>query len=218
MRRIGEAVEPWLAHLRERAAAGKLGDNEAAAQYAREREEAARRQRDLFRERQCSRLSRRHVRDARRIASGETPAGEAWKRLLGVTRDMPDASILIAGYTGIGKTTAATAWAVRRIHEGYTAMGLACSRARGIASDLEAMWEAEMVDVLILDQMHRLATLPDWIATAVLGLIDYRYEQQRQTIGVATVAPDRVEDILGAEVVDRFQEQIILTDSQSKRR
>lgn len=223
MRRLGDATRSYLDALQRKLAAGQLGNDEAAARYEAERAADAARQARAERERQVAKLSARHVADARRVLSGELPKSQIWRRLSAALRRAPEASVVLCGNTGAGKTTAATGYALTRVQAGWSVLAVSASRFVSIARYEEAREEAEQVDLLLVDEIHRVAGLPDWIATAFAGAIDRRYELRRQTLGMGTVPLKAesgqvdLEKALGREIVERF-DVALATDEESYRR
>jgi DNA replication protein DnaC len=207
----------YLRKLKRKLDAGELADDAAADKWEADQSRHAAEQRRKFNEIQTAKLSKRHVADARRISSGEVERSAIWTRLSNTLRDTPDASVLLCGNTGAGKTTAATGYALSRISRGLTVLVVAGSRCASIAKYDEAREEAERADLLLLDEMHRLPSMPEWIRTPMIGLIDSRYENRRQVVAMATVGVKTVEDALGIEVVERF-DAVLGTDEDSYRR
>jgi DNA replication protein DnaC len=211
LKRLGASLPAYLARLKAKLDAGQLGDAERAAQAESERLAEAGRQRQYRWSVQEGFLSPRHVGDAKRLRAGELhPVSEAARKLRQVLAATPAASVLLVGPRGCGKTTAATAYALARIQAGYTVRHVTESRWRRLAQHEEYQEELEYTDLVLLDQLHKLAgrdgkSMPRWIAEPVEALIDYRYERPKlQTIGIATVDVEQITETLGGELVDRF--------------
>lgn len=207
--RIGDGMPEFLRRLRQRIADGTLGMSpEQEAEY--HREERERKAAELAHQRRIQErfLSPRHLADARRIRRGELrPLSTIYQTLRQALRTAPLASVLLVGDTGAGKTTAATAYGLGRIEAGWTVRHRQASRFSEPARNDTLRKELETVDLLILDELHR--PVPDWILTTLVGVVDERYQAERQTIGIMT-APDPGE-ILGAEMVRRF-DRVLSTD------
>ena len=195
----------------------RIVDDEAAAAYERERAEWAADQRRRAIAIQVGHLSARHVAYVQVLEHGNQAPSDAWLGTIAELTANPQASVLLVGPTGLGKTTAATRWAYRRALAGSTVMHLAASRCDRIARSEEAREEAEQVDVLLVDELHRLQSLPGWIATALTGLLDARYQSQRQMIGLATCEPGDTAKLLGQEVIERLGKMITLTGASYRR-
>jgi DNA replication protein DnaC len=205
MKPIGDLLDPCIARLRAKLDAGELGDDEAAAQWQRDDEARKRAERDNHQRIQESFLSPLHVSEARKLLRGQlNPPSEIWTALCTALAGASGASILLTGHTGAGKTTAATAYAIQCVSVGWTARHIQASRFGPVAKNDMRLEEVERVDLLILDELAK--PVPEWIATAISGVIDERHQQGRQTIGILTAADTT--GILGREVVERFDIQI----------
>ncbi|MDX9832693.1 MAG: hypothetical protein RBU35_20665 [Anaerolineae bacterium] len=181
-----------------------LLSEEEAEVMEREREQWRLDQRQAAIDRQIARLSPRHVGYARELEAGAHESSPTWKQLSRALQEDPGASLLICGPTGVGKTTAAVREALRRAGEGWTVLHLSAARFDAIARADEAREEAESVDLLILDQLHRLPDFPSWIATPIRELVDSRYERHRQTIGLFTGTAPEAAAALKSDVVERL--------------
>jgi DNA replication protein DnaC len=213
--RMGDAMPEFLRRIRARLAAGTIGMTpEQEAEYQREQEQRAADELAHRRRIQQQFLSSRHIGDARRIQRGELrPIWPIYRKLRQAPKSTPLASVLLVGDTEAGKTTAATAYALDRIDAGWTVRHRQASRFAEVATNQTLRHELEQVDLLILDELHR--PLPDWIMTALVGVIDERYQGERQTIGILTAADTT--GILGAEVVRRFDVQLVSETEQERR-
>lgn len=192
-------------------------DDSKAAAYDAERAAWREDQRRQAIERQIARLSPRHVEYVRQLEAGEHESSEAWRALSQALQDAPGASVLLMGPTGVGKTTAAVRWAYRRALAGDTVLHVAAIRYRSLAQHEEALDEAQAVGALVLDQTHRLAELPDWIATPIRELIDYRYEHKRQTIANFTGALSEAITALKTDTMERLGAPVAVTGRSYRR-
>lgn len=217
LQRFSYSLAPYIAHLRRQVEAGALGDDEAVQRYEAEAARREQQERQRWESIQRARLSQRHLSDAERVRAGELGPSQAWMGLRRIISEAPTASVLLVGSTGAGKTTAAHGLALRRLAERRTCMAIAASRFQSLARHEEAMEEAMEVDYLVMDELHRVSGLPDWIATPLVGLIDHRHQRRLQTVACATVPAGQVEDVVGCEVVDRF-DRTIGTAERSYRR
>ncbi len=211
MNRIGTLTTDWLNSLRRRVEAGELGLTAAEAQA---RDAAAQQERAQERRHlqaiERARLPQRHRQDAARILAGELQPSEIWRRLRTTLRTSPGASVILCGGEGSGKTTAATGWALERILDGWSVGYCALGRFERVVRRHDLREQLEGCDLLLVDEIHRMAGLPDWLQTPVTGLVDYRYHEQRQTLAMGTIplktrdgTPD-LTGVLGIEVVKRF--------------
>jgi DNA replication protein DnaC len=196
-------------HIRELQAKWATPEYQAyVAQQAREAEHQAELQADLQYRRSIERLSPVHVKavlggcdaDLNPITTTDLQR-KVIAQWDGVT------SLFLLGRTGVGKTYAGT-WAAMRLARG--GKDVASTTALRVAQEsLEGLLTLRKVGVLVLDQLHTLRSpagrdAPAWQVTPVVDLIDYRYEHQLVTIGAGTIAPDRMVDLLGADVKRRF--------------
>lgn len=170
----------------ERLASSCAMSPEQEAEYERQQEAERREAEQRALERRLACLSPRHLRYARILERGGRQDSHAWKALSQALSKAPSRPVLLCGPTGTGKTTAVTRWALRRAQGGNTVLHCPAAKWPGLAKHEEALEEAQLVDCLILDQLHRIEGLPDWITTPIRELIDHRYERGRQTIAAFT--------------------------------
>ena len=166
--------------------------------------ETARQVRAMDYARLIERLSRLHVGFVRQHCDGDLmPVGRVpviWAKLI-AEWDWRT-SIIMVGPTLTQKTTCATWAAMWCACDGET---VAHTTALRIATaTAEALEEWRQVGLLIVDELHRLADQPAWKVAPVWDLIDYRYQDMATTIVPATVDPDAMADMAGAEVLRRF--------------
>ena len=192
-------------------------DDEAAARYDAERAAWRDDQRRQAIALQVARLSPRHVAYVRTMEAGEHEPSDAWRALSRALQDEPGASRLLLGPTGIGKTTAAVRWAYRRAQAGETVLQVSAVRYPTLAKHEAALEEAEQVGLLILDQTHRLAEMPEWIATPIRELVDSRYERQRQTIACFTGEMAAALHALKHDIIERLGVPIVVTGRSYRR-
>lgn len=168
-------------------------------------------------------LPPRPVRDCARLEAADT-RGIAWEgaaRLLDApvwTKERP--SFLLSGPRGCGKTTALVRVGIREISRRrnveYVSVTRFDSVVRAGTHERLNMYRVEKCDLLLIDELHRFGGLPSWIQSAIVGLIDLRYSQMQQTGAAGTLPIEPLADMMGREVVERFQVNI-QTDEDSKR-
>lgn len=209
----------------------RVVDEERAARYQAERDEAARAERERSRAVQIARLPSTMVDYARQVDAGAAEPSETWRALTAALADAPMTSALILGPTGVGKTTAAVRYALHQIARGWTVRHLPAHKWEAVARHEEAMEETEKVDLLIVDQLQRLAEYPDWVTSKIRELLDARYNARttRQTIGCyelrtkgdqgrkAAETPLAAMETIGRSVVERLV-KVIYVSGQSYRR
>ena len=209
----------------------RIVDDERAARYDAERDEQAREDRDRRRRAQVARLPETLVSYAREVEAGGAEPSEAWRLLSEALQAAPMTSCTLFGPTGNGKTTACVRHALRQIDAGWTVQHLPAHKWENVARHEEAMDEAAKVDLLIVDQLQRLAEFPDWVTSKVRELIDARYECRatRQTLGCYELrskgdggrkAPETVSaaiDVMGRSVVERLGRVIVVSGTSYRR-
>jgi DNA replication protein DnaC len=127
---------------------------------------------------------------------------------------------MLSGMKGTGKTTALTAIGCREIMRRRDVWYLPITRlARIIKSHKDEkpqMSHLENCDLLLLDELHRFADLPAWIRSEGVALIDHRYGNLKQTGAAGTLPQDGLGDVLGWEIMERF-DILISSDEGSYR-
>jgi DNA replication protein DnaC len=173
----------------------------------REREDAK------LRETLTKRMPKRHLQEASRLLADPGADGVMWRH----ARDLMakgehvrgSDGIFLSGPKGCGKTTAMVAMGLDAARRGVIPWYIICTRfariVRASFEDRPSLSTLEECPLLILDELHRVAGLPDWIKTPLMGVIDYRYSQRKQTIAAGTLPLSQLSEILGEEVVDRFR-------------
>lgn len=185
----------------------RVNSPEYQARVAREdraRAAAELRARRLEYERKIEFLSRRHVGYVRRYCDADLmprpPVPTVWAKLIAEWDWY--SSVILVGPTGTQKSTTAT-WACMRL----ACDGLSVRRTTALRvaqAPRETLEEWHRVDVLVVDELHRLDGEPEWKRGPVWDLIDYRYESTGTTIVCATVGPEATADLAGAEVLRRI--------------
>ena len=177
-----------------------------------------------FRRNQVSkRMPDRAVIKARALEREEIPSGEIWRAADALYKsakwdDKP--SFLLSGLKGIGKTTALTAIGCREIMRGRDVRYLPITRLSRIikshADEKPQMSDLENCDLLLLDELHRFADLPAWIRSEGVALIDHRYGHLRQTGAAGTLPETGLGNVLGWEIMERFD--ILITSEEGSYR
>ena len=58
------------------------------------------------------------------------------------------------------------------------------------------------------DELHRVASAPDWQVGPVIDLIDYRYQTGEPILAAGTAEPRAMGGLLGREVLRRFRHRV----------
>lgn len=217
-------VTSWIQSLRARVDAGELG---MTAEELRDIElEASARQQhqaNLTRDRRLDMLQRRlpeHYDWARQHKR------DAWTKIRRDLRDTlarrPKAWVLLGTPVGNAKTTALAYEAARAICTGRSVRYVASSLdwRKAIKDESNAMLrDFEVCDLLLVDELHWLARLPDWIVAEAMGVIDARYRQRRyrQTIGAGSLPIAQLTNQLPPGLADRFQVHLGAAEESQRR-
>lgn len=172
--------------------------------------------------RRIERLSRLHVGFVRQHCDGDLmPTGMipvVWAKLI-AEWDW-SASAILVGPTETQKTTAATWAAMWTACDGETVAHTTALRIATATDD--ALEEWRQAGLLILDELHRLDDQPAWKIAPVWDLVDCRYQSMGTTIVCATVDPDAMNNLAGAEVLRRIPLKITSSgakeDSQRRKK
>jgi hypothetical protein len=206
--------DDYLKDIRRRVKAGELGlSSDVMARLEQDATAAEQARRYAI---QVAKLPARHVQVANRILLGTLAPSKAWRDLNATLANSPRASVILCGGTGAGKTTALIGVAIQRINRGERIGYITASRFERAVRSHELMADLEECDLLLLDELHRAGAaklegkpgraggLPDWILTPLIGLIDFRYHQERQTLTAGTVNLKELGGRIGQEVIERL--------------
>jgi len=195
----------YLKNMAAKASRGELGLSAEELEKV-ERDKAASERLDIERRmgRQLERLPALQLATSRAVLDGRAKAAPATAMLRATLHKAPTASVILCGSTGAGKTTAMTTHGLQRILEGATVGYVEVSRFERVVRLPDLMATLEECGTLYIDEIHRARGLPDWILTPFTGLIDFRYHEQRQMIASGTVQLADLENVVGREIVERF--------------
>jgi DNA replication protein DnaC len=128
-------------------------------------------------------------------------------------------SMILSGPEGVGKTLSLVWVGLQAAGQGHNLRYVTVTRMSDYIANRNSCYASELeeCDLLIVDEIHRVNGLPDWIMAGFFGIIDYRYYQCRPTIAAGTVPPAAMKELLGSEVMDRFELRLS-TDYKSLRR
>jgi DNA replication protein DnaC len=181
---------------------------------------------DIARTRRLSikrKLPSRALGAARNIDDGFDKGGEIWRRVNSLHRSdswETKPSFLLTGPKGIGKTTALVAVGAREIMRGRSVWYLQLTRLARILkshhTEKPQLRQLEKCDLLLIDELHRYADLPGWVRAEAAGLIDHRYGNLLQMGAAGTLDPKELGQVIGPEVMERFQ-VIISSEERSYR-
>lgn len=153
-------------------------------------------------------LPKRHTGQIEHIPVDER--SKAWRDLSKLWTG--EQQVVIAGPEGSGKTTAmvwAGMWSALRFR---SVMYVPATLFAPYAKVDDKMDELKYCSVLLIDECHRMDALPDWILSALIGLIDYRYYEDKPMIMSGTLPPNKLAETVGVEVVKRFEYKIATTE------
>lgn len=203
---------PWLSDLKQRLDRGDIpvcppGEVDDSA-----KQDEADRERAFI----ASRLQPRGAREFLRLWNDNATAGEVWRQFIALIQSprwkAERPSFLLSGPRGTGKTTCLSGAGVMAIREGrgvwylpITRMSRVIKAPEGSALTMAAL---EAVPLLLLDELHRFDKLPGWIQSEVVALIDHRYGCELQTGAAGTLNPGPLAEVIGKEIVERFNVKI----------
>jgi DNA replication protein DnaC len=165
------------------------------------------------------RLPARHLSAAQRLLADRNASGACWDAITDLMADDAHTrgsdGIFFCGQKGTGKTTAMVAmgWDAARcgVMPWYIQATRFASIVKARHDHTPNLQTLEECGLLIIDELHRVDSIPDWVKSALVGVIDYRYSQCKQTIAAGTLPLTKLVGVLGDEVVDRFAVRIAST-------
>lgn len=147
-----------------------------------------------------------------RTARIDHPAVAAWTRLWGPGAT-PDASLVLTGKVGTGKThqalgalrAAATSGRRLRFEFGTAADFYASLRPRDKHDSEAVMARWRAAHVILLDDLGA-AKLTEWAEEQTYRLINHRYENDKPMIITTNVPGERFSEVLGDRIASRLAE------------
>ncbi len=198
----------WLDTLREKVKRGELGmTDEEMARIDAERLADAEHQQVLLRDRRLRRLKKRAPDHYGWAARYKRPSWTAIRAAMRAAIEAtPGIWVLMGTPVGNAKTTGLIYEGARAIVAGRSIQYVASSLDWRKAIKGETLHELERCDLLLVDELHWLAKLPDWITAEAMGIIDSRYQRRsyRQTLGAGTAPIEALKTKLPPGLADRF--------------
>jgi DNA replication protein DnaC len=131
----------------------------------------------------------------------------------------PSGWVLMGSTAGNAKTTALVAEGIRAIRAGRSVAYVAGRDWRARVQQ-QHLHDLEAVDLLLVDEIHWLASLPAWITAEAMGVIDYRYQRRKthQTLAAGTLPIAELINGLPPGLADRFDYRIGAAEDSQRRK
>jgi DNA replication protein DnaC len=130
----------------------------------------------------------------------------------------PRSWVLMASPPGNAKTTALVAEGIRAIREGRSVVFVSAPEWRELVLE-KRLGPARECDLLLLDELHMLPSLPAWVLGEVTGVIEgrSRRKRERQVLGAGTAPITQLIQLLPPGIGDRFDARLGASEPSQRR-
>lgn len=170
-------------------------------------------------------LPTRHVAEADRLIGSHGEVGGSLSKALRLIESQEwnggRDGLMMSGSEGCGKTTSLVAIGMAHIRAGgrciyITPTDMAKYMMSKDPCDSMHRTRLEETGLLLIDELHRMDALPDWLRSELIGVIDHRYRELKPMAAAGTLPPSEILDVVGIEVVKRFKHRIGSNDGSHR--